>query len=167
MSGADTRSDTPIRRAALKIADPVLGIEAPWVAWVAAAGAGVPTALTLFWLTYGAFTLIGASAVAAALISAAGAILVGGAVALLAGVLTARFITTETPLLHHVAVFTSELQAPHRPDRTTRHRLPPPPENLSAPRRGPAPLPPHFDQENACVRPECLGPDEGRMDSDP
>lgn len=167
MAEVDVRSDTPIRRARLPLADPILGIEAPWVAWVAAAAAGVPSALTAFWTVYGLITLAGSTPVAAAILGAAGGVCIGGSLALLVGVAAAKVITTETPLRHHLAVFVSELSAPQRPDRVVRRRLPLAPAELSAPRRGSAPLPPHFEQENACVRPECVGPSTGRDDRDP
>ena len=137
------------------------------MSWTAAALVGAPSFFATFWVVYGLLTWLGGSWILGVGMGFASAVVIGAGLALTAGVVMERLVKVETPIGHHVSVFLSELRAPHRPDRHIRHRVSAPPLELSAPRRGRAPLPHHFDKENACVRHECLAQDEGRVGSGP
>lgn len=163
----EVRSNTPIRRARLRISDPVLGVEASWQSWMAAAIVGAPSFFALFWLVYGLLTAVGGSWVMGVVMGFVSGAVVGGVLAVAVGVVVERVVTVETPIGHHLAVFSSELSAPHLPDEQVTYAVTAPPPPLSAPRRGRAPLPHHFEKENACVRTECLDSGQGRVDRGP
>lgn len=159
------RTDDPIWRPRVRLPGP-LGIEATASAWVVSVGVLTAGACLIFWTVYGAVTAFGLPLLVAVILAAGLAVIVAGGAAVVSGVLIERHVTPATPPTYRLGVAIDELRAPQtRPPGErgrVRSRIPNPPTHLTAARPVRVALPTHIDQENVCVRTECLNEVPGR-----